>query len=170
MWHACVFRSIRVATKPRERGKHVREGPMKGQLYLHFFHEICKSSNRIICRKADSVWNSKHDRRIIIHNCIGLPHIAMPCHAHHDTAVTDMTHFQSLATGPNLQLWNQICNCIKLWQTSFGCIQIIGFIRDISPGWWYTSLRGCYRCTTLMAGSVPWYRLTFRQTKQCYTR
>ena len=25
-------------------------------------------------------------------------------HAHHDTALTDMTHFQSLATGPNLQL------------------------------------------------------------------
>ena len=112
MWHACVTRSTRVATKPRERGKHVREGPMKGQFYLQFFYEICKSSNRIICRKADSVWNSKHNRSIIIHNCIGLPHIAMP-HAHHDTAVTDMTHFQSLATGPNLQLWNHICNCIK---------------------------------------------------------
>ena len=143
----------------------LEKGQWRVNFICIFFHEICKSSNRIICRKTDSVWNSKHDRSIIIHICIGLPHIDMT-DAHHDIAVTDMTHFPSLATGPNLQLCNQIFNCIKLWQTSFGCIQIIGFIGDISPGWWYTSLRGCYRCTTLMAGSVPWYRLT----KQCYTR
>ena len=40
----------RVATKPRERGKHVREGPMKGQFYGHFFmkstnHQTVKLNN-----------------------------------------------------------------------------------------------------------------------------
>ena len=38
------------ATKPRERGKHVREGLMKGQFYGHFFmkftnHQTVKLNN-----------------------------------------------------------------------------------------------------------------------------
>ena len=45
-----VFRSTRVATNPRERGKNVREGPMKGQFYWHFFmkstnHQTVKLNN-----------------------------------------------------------------------------------------------------------------------------
>ena len=45
-----VFRSTGVATNPRERGKHVREGPMKGQFYGHFFmkstnHQTVKLNN-----------------------------------------------------------------------------------------------------------------------------
>ena len=53
--------------------------------------------------EKQTVCDTQNTRSIIIHNCIGLPHIDMP-HAHHDTAITGMTHFQSLATGPYLQL------------------------------------------------------------------
>ena len=37
--------SIVGSLRDRERGEHVREGPMKGQFYGHFCHEIYRSSN-----------------------------------------------------------------------------------------------------------------------------
>ena len=64
--------------------------------------------------------DTQNTRSIIIDNCIGLSHIDMP-HAHHDTTITGMTHFQSITImKSNLQLHKMMADV--LWVYPDNCL------------------------------------------------